>query len=44
MQTVKAAMAPKILIVLTSHDQLGSSGKPTGWYLVRALKTPTNHH
>lgn len=27
-------MAPKILIVLTSHDQLGSSGKPTGWYLV----------
>ncbi|KAJ4422313.1 hypothetical protein N0V82_003069 [Gnomoniopsis sp. IMI 355080] len=26
-------MAPKILIVLTSHDQLGSSGKPTGWYL-----------
>ncbi|CAN8102343.1 unnamed protein product [Discula destructiva] len=26
-------MAPKILIVLTSHDQLGDSGKPTGWYL-----------
>lgn len=27
-------MAPKILVVLTSHDQLGTSGKPTGWYLV----------
>lgn len=26
-------MAPKVLIVLTSHDQLGTSGKPTGWYL-----------
>lgn len=26
-------MAPKILIVLTSHDQLGDSGNPTGWYL-----------
>ncbi|PSS02155.1 class I glutamine amidotransferase-like protein [Coniella lustricola] len=26
-------MAPKILIVLTSHDQMGTSGKPTGWYL-----------
>ena len=26
-------MAPKVLVVLTSHDQLGSSGKPTGWYL-----------
>ncbi|KAK7734927.1 hypothetical protein SLS53_007704 [Cytospora paraplurivora] len=26
-------MAPKILVVLTSHNQLGSSGKPTGWYL-----------
>lgn len=26
-------MAPKILIVLTSHNQLGDSGKPTGWYL-----------
>lgn len=30
-------MAPKILIVLTSHDQMGSSGKPTGWYLVSAV-------
>ncbi|KUI68780.1 Glyoxalase 3 [Cytospora mali] len=26
-------MAPKILIVLTSHSQMGTSGKPTGWYL-----------
>jgi len=26
-------MAPKVLVVLTSHDQLGTSGKPTGWYL-----------
>ncbi|QSZ37465.1 hypothetical protein DSL72_008563 [Monilinia vaccinii-corymbosi] len=24
---------PKVLFVLTSHDQLGNSGKPTGWYL-----------
>ncbi|KAG4035178.1 hypothetical protein MFRU_002g05190 [Monilinia fructicola] len=24
---------PKVLFVLTSHDQMGSSGKPTGWYL-----------
>jgi hypothetical protein len=28
-------MAAKILIVLTSHDKLGDTGKPTGWYLVR---------
>jgi len=28
-------MAPKkVLIVLTSHDKLGDTGKPTGWYLV----------
>lgn len=26
-------MAPKILVVLTSHDQMGNTGKPTGWYL-----------
>ena len=26
-------MAPKILIVLSSHDKLGNTGKPTGWYL-----------
>jgi len=26
-------MAPKILFVLTSHDQMGDTGKPTGWYL-----------
>ena len=27
--------AKNVLIVLSSHDQLGSTGKPTGWYLVR---------
>jgi len=26
-------MAPKVLIILTSHSQLGDTGKPTGWYL-----------
>jgi len=26
-------MAPKVLFVLTSHDKLGDTGKPTGWYL-----------
>ncbi|MCJ1465895.1 hypothetical protein MMC07_004514 [Pseudocyphellaria aurata] len=26
-------MAPKVLIVLTSHDQLGDTGRPSGWYL-----------
>ncbi|RDL41147.1 uncharacterized protein BP5553_01126 [Venustampulla echinocandica] len=26
-------MAPKVLVVLTSHDKLGNTGKPTGWYL-----------
>ncbi|KAI9712786.1 MAG: hypothetical protein M1820_001408 [Bogoriella megaspora] len=26
-------MAPKILIVLTSHDKLGNTGKKTGWFL-----------
>ncbi|KAK0641743.1 DJ-1/PfpI family protein [Cercophora newfieldiana] len=26
-------MAPKILIILTSHDKLGTTGKPTGWFL-----------
>jgi len=24
---------PKVLFVLTSHKELGSTGKPTGWYL-----------
>ncbi|MCJ1432371.1 hypothetical protein MMC27_001727 [Xylographa pallens] len=24
---------PKVLFVLTSHSQLGDTGKPTGWYL-----------
>ncbi|KAL1888820.1 hypothetical protein Sste5346_009298 [Sporothrix stenoceras] len=26
-------MAPKILVVLSSHDKLGDTGKKTGWYL-----------
>ncbi|KAK0620185.1 class I glutamine amidotransferase-like protein [Immersiella caudata] len=26
-------MAPKILVILTSHDKLGDTGKPTGWFL-----------
>ncbi|KAF2742732.1 class I glutamine amidotransferase-like protein [Sporormia fimetaria CBS 119925] len=26
-------MAPNILFVLTSHNKLGDTGKPTGWYL-----------
>jgi len=26
--------SPKVLVVLTSHDKLGDTGKPTGWYLV----------
>ena len=27
-------MVPKILIVLTSHDNIASLNRPTGWYLV----------
>ncbi|KAK4448478.1 class I glutamine amidotransferase-like protein [Podospora aff. communis PSN243] len=26
-------MAPKVLVILTSHDKLGDTGKPTGWFL-----------
>jgi putative intracellular protease/amidase len=26
-------MAPKVLFVLTSHDTIDGTGKPTGWYL-----------
>jgi len=26
-------MPPKVLFVLTSHNKLGDTGKPTGWYL-----------
>lgn len=26
-------MAPRVLFVLTSHDKMGNTGKPTGWYL-----------
>jgi hypothetical protein len=29
-------MAPKVLFVLTSHSQMGNTGNPTGWYLVRS--------
>ena len=29
------APQPKVLFVLTSHNKLGNSDKPTGWYLVR---------
>lgn len=25
---------PKVLFVLTSHNKMGNTGKPTGWYLV----------
>ena len=28
--------AKRVLIVLTSHDKLGDTGKPTGWYLPEA--------
>jgi len=34
------APKPKVLFVLTSHDQMGNTGKPTGWYLVRLLVSP----
>ncbi|KAI9801496.1 MAG: hypothetical protein M1833_002728 [Piccolia ochrophora] len=27
------ASKPKVLIVLSSHDKMGDTGKPTGWYL-----------
>jgi hypothetical protein len=27
---------PKVLFVVTSHDQLGSTDRKTGWYLVRS--------
>lgn len=37
-------MAPKILIILTSHDKMGDTGKPTGWYLVSDyLRSPSYH-
>lgn len=34
-------MAPKVLVLLTSHSKMGDTGKPTGWYLVRH---PTPSH
>ncbi|TAQ86310.1 hypothetical protein B7494_g5366 [Chlorociboria aeruginascens] len=33
MSTSKMAPQPKVLFVLTSHDKLGDTGNPTGWYL-----------
>jgi hypothetical protein len=41
-------MAPKVLIVLTSHDKIDGTDKPTGWYLVRrtihsAVPTTSDH-
>lgn len=32
--SISMANCPKVLVVLTSHDKLGDTGKPTGWYLV----------
>ncbi|EFA82756.1 hypothetical protein PPL_04451 [Heterostelium album PN500] len=29
-------MTKKVLFILSSHDKLGNSGKPTGWYLSEA--------
>lgn len=29
----KDGSQPKVLFVLSSHDQMGNTGKPTGWYL-----------
>lgn len=26
-------MAPKVLVVLTSHNEMNGANKPTGWYL-----------
>lgn len=34
-------MAPKILIVLTSQNEIPSLKKPTGWYLVRPTIQPS---
>ncbi len=33
---MKTALAMKVMIVLTSHAQLGDTGKKTGWYLPEA--------
>jgi len=30
---------PRVLFVLTSHSEMGTSGKATGWYLVSCLET-----
>ena len=29
----KGDKTPKVLFVLTSHNQMGATGNPTGWYL-----------
>ncbi|KAI1414210.1 DJ-1/PfpI family protein [Hypoxylon sp. FL1857] len=37
-------MAPNILVVLTSHDKLGDSNKPTGWFLAKFSIQPESSH
>ena len=33
-------MAPKVLVVLTSHDHHNANNNPTGWFLVSFLPNP----
>lgn len=33
-------MAPKVLVVLTSHDHHNANNNPTGWFLVSFLHNP----
>lgn len=32
----------KVLVVLSSHNKLGTTGKPTGWFLVRPIYLPSS--
>merc|ERR1711939_885499 len=41
--TTKMSSQPKVLFVLTSHDQMGNTGKPTGWYLPEFATSTTSH-
>lgn len=34
-------MAPKVLIVLTSHSKLGDTDQKTGWFLVNHPLIPS---
>lgn len=34
---------PKVLVVLSSHNKLGDTGKPTGWYLVTPPDSILHH-